>query len=914
MWKRLLETTKQAVSSKPAIPAAAATPKPAAAAAGGGGPKATSSSASPASKRDTPVAAPKLSTLKGLTPIRRGAGVTPATAVSQASLLRLKQAATSKKINLPSSLPEAHAHALDEDDPPEALTKALMSVLDGPDDWEEAASSEVPVEDSEDSDEVAASNKILDFEWFQTPPSRGPLIHWRREVAREKKKQYIFKNVESRRYTKLMRMCADKLGAESTIDFFGKLGRETGVKEFSSLIKLCLGKARACKDIDSAVEYIFRAYSLFETMKDKGLRIEQDIYGPFLLYLIDVGMVEEFELFSAFFKEANPQSFSRIAYYEMLLCIRVEDERKIEELCHSVEDYNEQAHYDIAENYMLAFAESGRKQDLISFLNLLDLSKVSGSMYISKIFKSLGRLELENYAEKLLQGMRSRGCADGNVSSLILDYAANIPNIMPEDMLVAFHKWHEKFEVAPSIAVYDKIISICCNSSKIGLALDVADCMCKSSSNVPIESFHPIINACEQRWELHMARTIYDLIGHHNVKMKIETFKSMINLFLKMNDFEGAYNVLTDAEESGEVSTVSLYNAIMLGYYKEKNHNGAQMVLSQMQIAGVKPDSETFSYLIVNCESEENISKYLDQLRQDGIQMTKHIYVALIYAYARLGNFDMAKQVLLEKEIPHKLLSDIRSALVGALALNGRVLDALRMYEEIKQSNGSLEPKAAITLIEHIRTEGELNTMHQLLDDLNDSSSWFDGCARVLLYCVQHNYPDAAIDLLKQMKEEDETSTYMVVDQVFDQIWDMENANLDLGMALLHAVKELGLNVSRTSLDFLLSTCVKAKNLQLAQQIWSEYESAGLPHNVLTSLRMYQAFLSSGGQKAAKEHLKTISKEDEHVRYIIDACRMTYCSKDFKPSATFSLSSKERARSKQKAAKRGSGKLVGGAM
>jgi len=58
---------------------------------------------------------------------------------------------------------------------------------------------------------------------------------------------------------------------------------------------------------------------------------------------------------------------------------------------------------------MLAFAESGRKEDLVALLDLLDLSKVSGSKYISNIFKSLGRLELENYAEKLLQGMRSKG-------------------------------------------------------------------------------------------------------------------------------------------------------------------------------------------------------------------------------------------------------------------------------------------------------------------------------------------------------------------------------------------------------------------------------------------------------------------------------------------------------------------------
>ena len=100
MWKRLLETTKQAVSSKQAIPAAAVAPKPAATAA-----------APSASKRGAPVAAPKLSTLKSPS-YRRRAAAGPETAVTKASLLRLKQAAASKKTNLPSSLPLAHAHAL----------------------------------------------------------------------------------------------------------------------------------------------------------------------------------------------------------------------------------------------------------------------------------------------------------------------------------------------------------------------------------------------------------------------------------------------------------------------------------------------------------------------------------------------------------------------------------------------------------------------------------------------------------------------------------------------------------------------------------------------------------------------------------------------------------------------------------
>jgi hypothetical protein len=101
MWKRLLETSKQAAT----VTAGAAAPKPAtSASAAATAPK----SAKP--KRATPAAnaPPKLSTLKNYSSSRRAA-VTSATAVSQASLLRLKQAAASKKTVLPSSVPYPHA-------------------------------------------------------------------------------------------------------------------------------------------------------------------------------------------------------------------------------------------------------------------------------------------------------------------------------------------------------------------------------------------------------------------------------------------------------------------------------------------------------------------------------------------------------------------------------------------------------------------------------------------------------------------------------------------------------------------------------------------------------------------------------------------------------------------------------------
>ena len=68
-------------------------------------------------------------------------------------------------------------------------------------------------------------------------------------------------------------------------------------------------------------------------MKDNGFPLEEETYGPFLAYLIDMAMVEEFFFFCDVIKDANPSSVSKLGYYEMLLWIKVDNEEKIQELC-----------------------------------------------------------------------------------------------------------------------------------------------------------------------------------------------------------------------------------------------------------------------------------------------------------------------------------------------------------------------------------------------------------------------------------------------------------------------------------------------------------------------------------------------------------------------------------------------------
>lgn len=48
--------------------------------------------------------------------------------------------------------------------------------------------------------------------------------------------------------------------------------------------------------------------------------------------------------------------------------------------------------------------------------------------------------------------------------------------------------------------------------------------------------------------------------------------------------------------------------------YVQKNIAGGFIVLKQMERANVKPNSETFSYVISNCECEEDIVKVHKQI------------------------------------------------------------------------------------------------------------------------------------------------------------------------------------------------------------------------------------------------------------------------------------------------------------
>ncbi|EYU33603.1 hypothetical protein MIMGU_mgv1a009484mg [Erythranthe guttata] len=303
-------------------------------------------------------------------------------------------------------------------------------------------------------------------------------------------------------------------------------------------------------------------------------------------------------------------------------------------------------------------------------------------------------------------------------------------------------------------------------------------------------------------------------------------------------------------------------------------------VLKQMEDADVKPDSVTYSYLIANSHCEKDMIKFYEDMGESGVAPTKQVFMALINAYASLGQFEKAEKVVLDERIPVKNLNEIKSVLVAALASNGQLSGALNIYEEIKKAECGLDPKAIRCLIEHFQSEGEIDRSLQLLEELSDSRYWTDACFRIISHCVRHENLRSAVDLLKQLKDKfnhAEIALEVLFDEVFCIFAEKESTDMQFGLDLLQAVKEeIGVRPSRKSLDFLLSACVYAKDAKTAIVIWEEYENAGLPYNVLSFVRMYQALLAAGDRKSAAKILNKIRQDDPHVRCVIKASEETF--------------------------------------
>ncbi|KAG7541961.1 hypothetical protein ISN45_Aa07g020020 [Arabidopsis thaliana x Arabidopsis arenosa] len=273
---------------------------------------------------------------------------------------------------------------------------------------------------------------------------------------------------------------ARKVGIENLFSVCAKMGKEVGVNEYNGMIKVCIHHARISDNVEAALDHIRKAIEYIKEINKCGSIIGKGTYVPLLKFLVDMGMVEEFQISKDVILESNSDALGQVGYYEMLLWIQVDDEEKIHELCRTIGD-RENSLSVLQEYYIIALCEKDRKENLQRLLEIVDITKVSSPRLSTNIFGYLGRSLLESMAMKFLRELQMCG-KDGvkTVSNLIFSYATSIPNSTVKDAVLKFNKLHEELDIMPSSTSYDKLITYLYDSNEVATDLNVADNMRKA--------------------------------------------------------------------------------------------------------------------------------------------------------------------------------------------------------------------------------------------------------------------------------------------------------------------------------------------------------------------------------------------------------------------------------------------------
>lgn len=161
----------------------------------------------------------------------------------------------------------------------------------------------------------------------------------------------------------------------------------------------------------------------------------------------------------------------------------------------------------------------------------------------------------------------------------------------------------------------------------------------------------------------------------------ILSWNSMISGFSQSGNLELARNIFESMPHKNKIS----WNAIIAGSEKNADYDGAIKLFIEMQAEGEKPDRHTFSSLL--SVSAESVAVHLGmQVHQLVVKIAVPdipLNNSLITMYARCGAIVEARTIFDEM----KFLKDVISwnAMIGGYASHGYALEALELYELMKQ-------------------------------------------------------------------------------------------------------------------------------------------------------------------------------------------------------------------------------------
>ncbi|KAM7490436.1 hypothetical protein LguiA_033357 [Lonicera macranthoides] len=263
-----------------------------------------------------------------------------------------------------------------------------------------------------------------------------------------------------------------------------------------------------------------------------------------------------------------------------------------------------------------------------------------------------------------------------------------------------------------------RIISLLCKGSKAKDAHSVYVSMKEKGTGKdkypPQSSFNFLISSlCREDKTVHLALEMLEDISGADRKYAIMPFSYVIRGLCRINDVEGAKNLLYKMISSGPPPGNAVFNSVINSLSKAGEMEEALKMVTVMESRGLKPDVYTYSVIMsgyVKGGEMEKAREVLAEAKKKHSKLSPVTYHTLIRGYCKLEEFDKAVELLGEmKKYGVRPSADEYNKLIQSICLKN--LDwgmAQKLLEEMQENGLHLNgiTKGLINAVKELVEEG----------------------------------------------------------------------------------------------------------------------------------------------------------------------------------------------------------------
>jgi pentatricopeptide repeat protein len=227
--------------------------------------------------------------------------------------------------------------------------------------------------------------------------------------------------------------------------------------------------------------------------------------------------------------------------------------------------------------------------------------------------------------------------------------------------------------------------------------------------------FSSVLPACANLAALEHGKRIHDQIARREFQSDVFIGSALVDMYAKCKSLEIARDVFDKMPQKDVVT----WTAMTAGYAQNGQCEEALALFREMQLAGVKPDAETFATVLpvcANLAALEQGREFHGLVIRSGLQSNVFVGSALVDMYAKCGSIETARSVF--DTITQRGVVSWNVMIVG-YAMHGCAMEALQMFHQMQQSGTNPDHVTLVGVLSACCHAGLVDKGRQFLTDMN---------------------------------------------------------------------------------------------------------------------------------------------------------------------------------------------------